>query len=54
MRHCLITGHSCISLTNARQPIDNESRYKGTKYILTSVNRGVGVEHLKNPSIRRH
>jgi hypothetical protein len=37
-----------------RQPTDNESRYQGTEYILTSVNKGVEVEHLKNPSIRRH
>jgi hypothetical protein len=33
-----------------RQPTDNESRYQGTKYILTSANKGVSVEHLKNPS----
>ena len=33
---------------------DNESMYQGTEYILTSVNKGVRVEHLKNPSIKRH
>jgi hypothetical protein len=54
MRHHLITGHRGIPLTNARQPTDNESRYQGTEYILTIVNKGAGVEHLKNPSIRRH
>jgi hypothetical protein len=54
MRHHFITIHLCIPLTNVRQPTDNESRYQGTEYILTSVNKGFGVEHLKNPSIRRH
>jgi hypothetical protein len=37
-----------------RQPTDNESRYQGTEYILTSVNNGAGVEHLKDPSIMRN
>jgi hypothetical protein len=50
----LITGHQGIPLTNMRQPTDNERRYQGTEYILTSVNKGVKVEHLKNPSIMRH
>jgi hypothetical protein len=54
VRHRFIIGHSGISLTNVREPIDNESRYQVIEYILTSVNRGVGVEHLKHPSIRRH
>ena len=54
MRHRLITGHWGIPLTNVRQPIDDESRYQGTEYIITSVNKGFGVEHLKNPSIMIH
>jgi len=54
MRHHFITGHWCIPLTNARQPIDNESRYQGTEYILTSVTKVFDVEHLKTPSIKRH
>jgi hypothetical protein len=54
MRLRLITGHEGIPLTNARQPTDDESRYQGTEHILTSVNKGIEVEHLKNPSIRRH
>jgi hypothetical protein len=51
MRLCLITGHLGISLTNVRQPTDNESRYRDIEYIITSVNKGVEVGHLKNPSI---
>jgi hypothetical protein len=54
MRLSLITGHYGISLTNARHPTDNECMYQGIEYILTSVNRGVGVKQLKNPSIMRH
>jgi hypothetical protein len=54
MRHRLITSHWGIPLKNMRQPTDNESRYQGNEYILTSVNKGFGVEHLNNPSIRRH
>ena len=54
MRPRLITGHWGILLTNARQPTDDESRYEGTEYILTSVNKGFGVKHLKNPLIRKH
>ena len=50
----LITDHWGIPLTNVRQPTDDESRYQGTECILTSVNKGFGVEHLKNPSIMRH
>jgi hypothetical protein len=29
-----------------KQPTNNESRYKGNEYILTSVNRGVKLKHL--------
>jgi hypothetical protein len=54
MRLHLITGHEAISLTNGRQPTDYESRYQGSEYSLTSVNKGVKLEHLKNPSFRRH
>ena len=54
MRHHLITGHWGISLKNVRQPTNNESRYQGTECIPTSVNKGVGVEHLRNTLIRRH
>ena len=54
MRHHLIIGHWGIPLTNVRQPTDNESRYQGTEYIITSVNKGVEFEHLKNPLIKRH
>jgi hypothetical protein len=39
---------------NVRQPTDNESRYQGTKYILTSVNKGDEVEQLKNLLIMRN
>jgi hypothetical protein len=34
--------------------MNNESRYQGSGYIFTSVNKGVEVEHLNNPSIKRH
>jgi hypothetical protein len=54
MRRHLITGHRSILLTNVRQPTDNESRYQGTEYIPTNVNKGVGVEHLRDPLIKRH
>jgi hypothetical protein len=54
MRLCLITNHYGIPLKNVRQPIDNESRYQGTKYIITSVNKVVEFKHLNNPSIKRH
>ena len=54
MRLRLITVQWGIPLTNARHPIDDESRYQGIEYILTSFNRGVGVKHLKNLSIKRH
>jgi hypothetical protein len=54
MRHRLIIGHRGILLTNMRQPTNNESRYQGIEHIPTSVNIGVGVEHLRNPLIRRH
>jgi hypothetical protein len=54
MRHRLIIGHLGIPLTNMRQYTDNESRYQGTEYISTNVNKGVGVEHLRDPFIRRH
>ena len=54
MRHRLITVHWGIPLKNARQPTNDESRYQGTEYISTNVNEGAGVEHLKDPLIRRH
>ena len=45
--HCLITGHWCIPLTDARSPIDNDNGNKGTECNITSVNRCVEVEHLE-------
>jgi len=29
------------------QPSDNDNGHQGTQYIMASVNKGVGVEHLK-------
>ena len=46
---------SLMYIVNKReQPIDNESRYQGIEYIITSLNKGFGVKHLNNPSIKRH
>ena len=53
--HRLITSHWCISLTDARYPTDNDNGNHGMECNLTSVNRCVEVEHLKDsPSIRGH
>ena len=47
MVHHLITGHWCIPLIDVRYPTDNDNGNQGTKCNLTSVNRCVEVEHLK-------
>ena len=47
MKHCLITGHWCILLTNVRSPTDVENGNQDTDCNLTSVNRCVEVEHLE-------
>jgi hypothetical protein len=46
MRHRVIIGHSCIPLTNVRQPIDNDNGRQCTWCNLTSVNKGFDVENL--------
>ena len=45
--HRLITSHWCISLTDARYPTYNDNGNQGIECNLTSVNKCIEVEHLK-------